>query len=138
MKKKSILIIESNYYSEISNNLFVSAKEVIEKNNYKYEVIKVPGALEIPVTLEKYKDEFIGFIILGCVIKGETSHNEIVQNITSSSIYNIVNKNQLAIGFGLLTVENMKQAEIRSSKNMKNVGGKSAEACIKMINILKM
>ena len=79
MKKKSILIIESNYYSEISNNLFVSAKEVIEKNNYKYEVIKVPGALEIPVTLEKYKDEFIGFIILGCVIKGETSHNEIVQ-----------------------------------------------------------
>ena len=138
MKNKSILIIESDYYSEISYNLFTSAKEVIEKNNYRYEVIKVPGALEIPVTLKKYKDEFIGFIILGCVIKGETSHNEIVQNITSNSIYDIVNKNQLALGFGLLTVENIKQAEIRSSKNMKNVGRKSAEACIKMINILKM
>ena len=82
----------------------------------------VPGALEIPVILEKYKKVFC-FIILGCVIRGETSHYDLVVNVTSSSVYKIVNKDKLPLAFSLLTVENYQQA-IERFIEKKNLGAK--------------
>ena len=137
MKKNSILIIESNYYKKISFNLRLGAEEVLKKFNYKYEIILVPGALEIPVTLEKYKNLFRGFIVLGCVIRGETSHYDIVTNITSSTIFDSVQKNKIPLGFGLITAENMSQAIERSDIKKRNLGRNAAEVCIKMVNILE-
>ena len=137
MKKLSILIIESNYYSQISKDLLKGSLDVIKSKKVNYKIITVPGSLEIPVVLEKYKQYFDGFVILGCVIRGETSHYDIVQNINSNFIYKIVNRNKLALGYGLLTVENIDQAKERADPNRKNIGGKVTEVCLKMINILK-
>lgn len=137
MKKLSILIIESNYYTQISKDLLKGSLDVIKAKKVNYKIITVPGSLEIPVVLEKYKQYFDGFVILGCVIRGETSHYNIVQNINSNFIYKIVNRNKLALGYGLLTVENIDQAKERADPNRKNIGGKVTEVCLKMINILK-
>ena len=78
---KKILIIFSNFYPEISSNLLDGVTQVldIEKKNYESKFVK--GSLELPFLLEKYKNDFEGFIILGCIIKGETDHYEIVKNI---------------------------------------------------------
>ena len=92
--QKKILIIESNYYAEISKKLLNSAVKLLEEKKFKYEIITVPGALEIPVVLEKFKNEYLGFIILGCVVRGETSHFDIVKNLSTTSVYDIVNKNK--------------------------------------------
>ena len=114
MKNLKILIIESNYYKSISKKLFLGAKNVIKHMRSEYKKITVPGALEIPVVLEHYKKKYDGFIILGCVIRGETTHYDLVQKTTTFEIYKIVNKNKLALGFGLLTVENIEQARERA------------------------
>jgi 6,7-dimethyl-8-ribityllumazine synthase len=136
MKKNKILIIEANYYSQISESLLSGAKKKLENDNFKYDLISVPGALEIPVIIEKFKDTYIGFITLGCVIRGETSHYDIVTNIASDHIFKVVNRNKLAHGFGLLTVEDMEQAKKRSDLERKNLGGHAAKVCLEMINLL--
>ena len=137
MKKLKILVIESNYYESISRKLFLGAKNVIKQMKSEYKKITVPGALEIPVVLERYKKKYDGFIILGCVIRGETTHYDLVQKITSFEVYKIVNRNKLALGFGLLTVENIFQAKERADVKKKNIGGNAAHVCFKMIKQLK-
>ena len=134
--KKKILIINADYYPEISENLLNSSSRVLKESNVKFEVIHVPGALEIPVILEKYKNNFSGFIIFGCVIRGATSHYDLVINITSSSVYKIVNKDKLPLAFSLLTVENYQQAIERSSLEKKNLGANAAATCMQMIELI--
>lgn len=134
--KNNILIIQSIYYPEISKKLLDSALEVIKKSKLNFKIISVPGALEIPVVLEKYKSKYSGFIVFGCVIRGETSHYDLVVNVTANSIYKIVNQKKLPLAFGLLTVESYEQAIERSEKNKKNLGAKAAMTCLKMIEIL--
>ena len=85
--KKKILIISSNFYPEISENLLEGALEVLKKNKFNYELVEINGSLEIPFFLEKNKNRFLGFIILGCIIKGETDHYEVVKKVTYSQIY---------------------------------------------------
>lgn len=136
MEKNKILIIEANYYSQISEVLLIGAKKKLENNNFKYDLISVPGALEIPVIIEEFKDIYVGFITLGCVIRGETTHYDIVTKIASDHIFKVVNRNKIAHGFGLLTVENMEQAKERSDLERKNIGGHAAQVCLKMINLL--
>ena len=137
MKKNCILIIESDYYKDIAINLRIGAENVLKKSNFDYEIVTVPGSLEIPVTLEKYKNLFMGYIILGCVIRGETTHYDIVTKITSSSIFESVRRNKIPLGFGLITAENIKQANDRSNLKKRNLGTNAAEVCIKMIKILE-
>ena len=134
--KKKILIINADYYPEISKNLLNGSSRFLEESNTKFEVINVPGALEIPVILEKYKKRFSGFIIFGCVIRGATSHYDLVVKVTSDSVYKIVNKNLLPLAFSLLTVENYQQAIDRSALKKKNQGAKAAETCIQMIKLI--
>ena len=119
---KKIAIITSSFNSNITVNLYDGAINTLISNDVPSENIKsiwVPGALEIPVILEKYKKNFSGFIIFGCVIRGATSHYDLVVNVTSSSIYKIVNKDKLPLAFSLLTVENYQQAIERSSLEKK-------------------
>ena len=137
MNKKSILIIESNYYKQIAKNLLLGAKNVLDKEKKDFDVITVPGALEISCVLEKFKNSYEGFIILGCVIRGETSHYDIVTNVSSKIIYDIVRINQLALGFGLITANDMNQAIERSNTKKRNLGSNAARVCLKMIEILK-
>lgn len=136
MKKNCVLIIESDYYKIISENLVFGAKKQLKLKNVQFEIITVPGALEIPIILEKHKDNYVGFIILGCIIRGETSHFDLVKDVTSRSIYETSNKNSLPIGFGLLTVENENQAIERSHYKKKDLGGVAAKVCLKMMDLL--
>lgn len=136
MKKNCVLIIESDYYKSISENLVFGAKKQLKLKNVQFEIITVPGALEIPIILEKHKDNYVGFIILGCIIRGETSHFDLVKDVTSRSIYETSNKNSLPVGFGLLTVENENQAIERSHYKKKDLGGIAAKVCLKMMDLL--
>ena len=135
--KKKILIIESNYYPSISDALLDGAKKTIVESQFDYEKLSVHGVLEIPVLLEKYKNDYIGFVTLGCVIRGETSHYDIVTRVSSESIFKIINTNKLAHGFGLITAENFAQAEVRADPEKKNIGGVAVKVCLKMISLLK-
>ena len=90
--------------------------------------------MEIPLFLKKQKNDFGGYIILGCVIKGETDHYEVVKNITLSKIYEFSYENQFPISNALLTVENYSQALERSRVDKKNLGENAAKVCLELMN----
>ena len=136
-KSKKILIIFSNFYSEISKNLIVGAENYLIQNNFLYEKKKVDGSLEIPFLLHKFKKDFDGFIVLGCVIKGETDHYEIVKDICLSSVYSFAYRECIPLGCGILTVNNLEQAKNRSDPKKKNLGSAAAQACCNLIKIIK-
>ncbi len=136
-RKKSILIISSNYYSEISKKLEKDAIEVIKKNNMDFILENVTGVFEIPAIIAFTKYKFDGYIALGCVIRGETSHYEYVCQESANAIMKL-SLDGLAIGYGILTVENYSQALVRSrtEKDKLGKGNVAALACINQI-ILK-
>ena len=117
---KKILVICSTFYPEISDSLLQGALDVLKKNKYDFVLIKVLGSLEIPFFLEKYKKKFLGYVVLGCVIRGETDHYESVKNIIIKTIYKIAYENMLPLSSSLLTVHNYSDALERASVNKKN------------------
>ena len=129
---KKILIINANYYKDINNKLVLSALKVLKKNKIKSKIIDVPGVFEIPITLRKYIKKFDGFIVLGCIIKGETPHFDLISKSTFNSILKIsVNFNK-PVTNGIITCLNMKQAIQRSliskKTQKKNKGQEAANA----------
>ncbi len=133
---KKILIVEARYYSHISDLLLVGAIAAIKASNYEYEKITVAGALEIPaaIAMASYKKDYVGYVALGCVIRGKTSHYDIVANESARALVDLSLKN-LAIGNAILTVENDRQAIERADPNQKNKGGFAANACIAMVKL---
>ena len=130
---KKILILSSNFYHDISKNLQEGVLNVLKNEKIDFELKIINGSLEIPFFLEKYKRQFLGYIIVGCVIKGETDHYDIVKNITFSQIYKIAYENILPLSCALLTVENYSQALERSDLKKKDLGGLAAKACLNLI-----
>ena len=132
---KNILIVESRYYEEIAAMLFDAVCDELKVSNFNYKTIEVLGALEIPVLISKAikEDIYDGYIALGCVIKGETSHYDIVSSISAKSLSELAIKHSVPITNGILTVDNKEQALYRADKNKKNVGGHAAKACINLI-----
>ena len=111
---KKILIISSNFYPDISNNLQDGVLNVLKSENVDFELKSINGSLEIPFFLEKYKRQFLGYIIIGCVIKGETPHFDFICNSTFISLLNLSTKSNKPIGNGIITALNMSQAKKRS------------------------
>ena len=138
---KKILLVCSPYYNQISDNLIKGATNVLVSKSINYEILYVPGALEIApaikLTYDKSKDNsyFDGFIALGCVIRGETYHFEIVSNESARSLSDLSINYSLPIGNGILTVENKKQALERSDPKKLNKGYGAALACLSLIDI---
>ncbi len=130
---KKILIISSNYYEEISNDLESGSINTLKENNFDYDIIHAPGCFEIPYLIKKNIDKYSGFIALGCIIKGDTYHFEVIANETSRKIMDLSVDNDIPIGFGILTCYNLEQANIRSNINQKNKGREAALACIKLL-----
>ena len=128
-----VLIIEARYYEEINDMLLAGAKAALEEANVTYEVLTVPGALEIPAALKFTHENYDAFVVLGCVIRGETSHYDIVCNESARGVYKLVLKKDLAVGNGILTVENDKQAIVRADRAQKNKGGEAAKAALQML-----
>ena len=138
MNNEKVLIIISKYYKDISENLLKSAITFFKNKSIIFEVIEVPGALEIPQVLNlqinnsKIKNSFYeGCVALGCVIKGETYHFEIVSNETNRGLMNMALKHSIPLGNGIITAYNYEQALKRSFDK----GEEAALACYELMKI---
>lgn len=136
----NILIVEARFYEEISDALFDGASAALAKAGATFERIAVPGALEIPATVlfaaragEGAGKSYDGFIALGCVIRGETYHFEIVSNESARGLMDLGLQHGLCIGNGILTVENEEQALARAAGDGEDKGGDAARACLALI-----
>ena len=133
-----ILVIEARFYDKISDALLEGALDALQKAKAEITKVTVPGALEIPHVIsmaEAAKSGFDGYVALGCVIRGETTHYDYVCQESARAIMDIAVNQQLAIGNGIITVENEDQAWARASKDKKDKGGFAANATLKMIKI---
>lgn len=134
---KKILIVNANYYKNISGNLIIGAKNMLKKNKTSIKIINVPGVFEIPIMIKKNIKKFDGFLALGCVIKGETPHFELICKSTFDAIMNLTVDYQKPIGNGIITCLNMSQAIKRSSKKINSLKpNKGFEAANAVISIL--
>ena len=131
--KNKILIVISNYYEEIAKNLLQGSINELKINKIDYEVLYAPGCFEIPFLISKNIKKYKGFIALGCIIRGETYHFDLIANECARKIMDISNNNLKPVGFGILTCDNIKQAKIRSDIRKKNKGKEATNACIKLL-----
>ncbi|PVA06886.1 6,7-dimethyl-8-ribityllumazine synthase [Thalassorhabdomicrobium marinisediminis] len=129
-----LLIVISPYYKDIADNLLSGARAEIEAAGGQHETIEVPGALEIPtaIGIAERMSNFDGYVALGCVIRGETTHYETVCNDSSRALQ-LLGLQGLCIGNGILTVETQKQAEVRADPADQNKGGGAAAAALHLI-----
>jgi 6,7-dimethyl-8-ribityllumazine synthase len=129
-----VAIISSPYYSDIAGGLLTGAKAALAQVNAEVTVIDVPGALEIPtaIVLADKSDRFDAYVALGCVIRGETTHYDIVAGESSRAIQTL-GMGGFCIGNGILTVEDMDQAEARANPSKMNKGGGAAEAALHLL-----
>jgi 6,7-dimethyl-8-ribityllumazine synthase len=133
----NILIVEARFYSHISDALLDGAMAALEKSEARFERITVPGALEIPtaIAMAAKTDKYDGFIALGCVIRGETFHFEIVAGESARGLTELGLNHGLCIGNGILTVENEEQALVRAARDHLDKGGDAARACLALVNL---
>ena len=134
---KKILIVNSNYYRIISNNLVNKTKNKLSKSNFSISQINVPGIFEIPIAIRKNIKKFYAFVALGCVIKGQTPHFELICNSTFNTILNLSIKFNKPIGNGIITALNKNQAINRSIKSSTKKPNKGSEAANAVLSILK-
>ena len=145
MKKKALtsghyLIVQADFYAELAAAQKQGAVAELEKEGASYDVISVPGALEIPAAIAMASTNsfyYDGFIALGCVIRGETTHYETVCTESSRGLMDLAVHRNLAIGNGILTVENSEQAWERADINRKDKGGDAARAALAMAALAK-
>ena len=133
---KNILIIVADFYEEISSSLKNGATNYLKQKKYSYDIKNVPGTLEIPFLLTSFSKKYDAFLVLSCIIKGETDHYEIVKNIALKEIYKIAYTNNLIMGSGIITANNYEQALSRSKISKENYGGRAAHACHKLLSLI--
>ncbi|PCD76213.1 6,7-dimethyl-8-ribityllumazine synthase [Pseudothioclava arenosa] len=133
-KPVRLLIVVAPYYKDIADNLVAGARAVAEKAGAVADLIEVPGALEIPtaIGMASRMADYDGFVALGCVIRGETTHYDTVCNDSSRGL-TLLGLQGVAIGNGILTVENRKQAEVRADPADMDKGGGAAAAALHLI-----
>ena len=139
-KNPNIKIIVADYYKDIAKNLTSSAVEILKLNKLSYEIIPVPGVYEIPQMIKwQIKDKGMNcFLALGCVIKGDTYHFEVISDSVGKALLDLVKDNKRTlIANGIINAYNMTQAKKRSQMNSsKNKGFEAASAMVKMIQCL--
>lgn len=128
------LIIEARFYDHLNDMLVAGAKAAIQQAGHKVDVVTVPGALEIPgaIALADQSDQYDGYVAIGVVIRGETYHFEIVAGESARGIMALT-MDGLAIGNGILTVENEEQALVRADPAQKDKGGEAAKAALALL-----
>ena len=131
-----ILIVEARYYAHVNDMLLAGAREQIEDGGHSVDVLTVPGALEIPaaISLAAESGGYDGFVALGVVIRGETYHFEIVAGESARGLMALT-MDGLAIGNGILTVEDEAQALVRADPLQKNKGGEAALAALALLRL---
>ena len=132
---KKVLIVSANYYEDISRSLNLGATNFLKENNVNFKIINSPGSFEIPYIINNNIKSYDGFIALGCIIRGETYHFEIISNECSRKIMDLSISSNKPIGFGILTCENIDQAYTRSDINAGNKGREAAKACLDLLEL---
>ncbi|ABQ68805.1 6,7-dimethyl-8-ribityllumazine synthase [Rhizorhabdus wittichii DC-6] len=131
-----LLIVEARFYDHLNDLLLDGARTAIEDAGHKHETITVPGALEVPgaIAMAAESGRYDGFVALGVVIRGETYHFEVVSNESARGLM-ALSMDSLAIGNGILTVENEAQALTRARRTEKDKGGEAAKAALRMMEL---
>jgi 6,7-dimethyl-8-ribityllumazine synthase len=133
-----VLVVEARFYDDLADALLAGARDVLEAFGTDIDVVTVPGALEIPGAVamaEAANAGFDGYVALGCVIRGETHHFDIVANESARGLMDLTIRQGLAIGNGILTVEDEAQAWARANVAEGDKGGGAARACLEMISL---
>ena len=139
-----VMVVESRFYEDIADELFKGAQAVLEDAGVSYERFSVPGALEIPAAIRfavksrefnPVRRRFDVYIALGCVVRGETSHYDLVCRESARAIQELVAEFTLAIGFGILTCETKDQAMQRAAVDKGNKGAVAARAALEMVEM---
>ena len=135
---RTFLIIEARFCADIADELVRGAIAALEAAGVRHERIAVPGVLEIPAALVIAADarsDLAGYVLLGCVIRGETTHYDIVANESARSVMDLAVSRRLAVGNGILTVENGDQAWARAAVGKGDKGAMAARAAIAMADL---
>jgi 6,7-dimethyl-8-ribityllumazine synthase len=136
-----VLIVESGYYQDIADMLLAGAKRVLDAAAVGYDVVTVPGALEIPqatvIMLNSAfgAESYDGVVALGCVIRGETSHYDIVAGESARALMDIGVNQEIPVGNGILTVDNATQAKARAALDRGDKGGAAAKAVLSLLRL---
>jgi 6,7-dimethyl-8-ribityllumazine synthase len=130
-----ILLVEAPYYAHIAGQMRTGAERALDAAGATHEVISVPGAFEIPAAIglvARATARFDGFVALGCVIRGETSHYDHICAESARGLQDLAVREGLAIGYGILTVENEAQALVRAPADK---GGEAVRACLALVEL---
>lgn len=139
-----VLIVEARFYADIADALAAGAIAALDKAGASYERLEVPGAFEIPTAVRMAvrsldffagRKRFDGYIALGCVIRGETTHYDYVCGESARKLQDVACEHSLALGYGIITCENEAQAWARAKADEKDKGGDAARACLDMIEV---
>lgn len=135
-----VVIVEGRFYDDLNDMLIAGARAVVKAAGATCEVVTVPGALEIPIAIEMIRRQAAdskrradAFVALGVVIRGETTHYEIVSNESARELIALATREALAFGNGILTVETMEQAEFRANPSKADKGGDAARAALRLL-----
>ena len=134
---KKILIVSADYYKEISKNLVYNAKKRLLNRKIKLSLLNVPGVYEIPIAIRNNINKYNGFVALGCVIKGQTPHFDLICSSTFNSILNLSISFNKPIGNGIITAYNMNQARQRCKIINSKKPNKGSEAANAVMSILE-
>jgi 6,7-dimethyl-8-ribityllumazine synthase len=137
-----ILVVEGRYYEEIADELLAGAKRALDAAQAGYDVVTVPGALEVPQAIAlaldaaaKRKAPYDGAVALGCVIRGETSHYDIVAGESARALMDVGIARGVPVGNGILTVDRERQARVRASRDGQDKGGSAANAALALVRL---
>lgn len=128
-----VLIVEARFYPHISDALYDGAARALDVAAVRQDRLEVSGALEIPVAIKFAKDSYDGFVALGCVIRGETYHFEIVAGESARALMDLGVHYGLCIGNGIITVDTEEQAIRRANRDELDKGGDAARACLSLM-----
>jgi 6,7-dimethyl-8-ribityllumazine synthase len=139
-----IMIVEARFYDDIADEMVKGATRALEKAQATFERFAVPGAFEIPGAIRLAMDatrdgapRFDGYVALGCVIRGETTHYDYVCSESARGLQDLAIRHKLAIGYGILTVENREQAMVRAGVDRGDKGRAAVEACLAMVGLAR-
>jgi 6,7-dimethyl-8-ribityllumazine synthase len=142
LKGARILVVEGRYYDEIADELLAGAKRALDAAKVAFDVATVPGALEVPQAVAlaldaaaKRKAPYDGAVALGCVIRGETSHYDIVAGESARALMDVGIARGVPVGNGILTVDRVTQARVRASREGQDKGGSAARAALALVRL---
>ena len=137
-KAPHLAVIRSAYRPEIVGKLYEGAIIAMKTKNATHDVFEVNGSLEIPAAVSILKSKkFDGYVVLGCILKGDTIHDEVIAYTAFAALDEMARHEKLAIGNGILTVNTVAQAEERADHTRQNRGGEAALAALKIIELKK-